>query len=37
MNQGSKDRERKCAYIAKVNIGVMNVHAIQISKQGKIS
>ena len=28
----NKDKERIGAYIAKVNIGVMNVYAIQTSK-----
>ena len=29
MNQVNKDKERKSGYIAKVNIGVINVYAIQ--------
>ena len=32
MNQVNKDKERKDANIAKVNIGVMNIYAIQTSK-----
>ena len=41
MNQVNKDKERKGAYITKVNIYVMNVvmnvYVIQISTQGEIS